>query len=255
MRTLITLLLAALGFAWAAASHAAPVDIGAGVEMFNWQEFDASGSVTLKESGPRLFLHFEADNQVSERWTYGFRSRLYSGSAACSGTLKDGSSCLVDSEYDGLMARVDFTGRFRRSGGDFSDWGLRFGVGGETWRRQYAGAAGYSEDFSVISGRLGVALAPAQGWFGEGGLKYPFAVNEKLTLNDGVSLKPQGAFSLFATVGYNFSQRWSLRGYYDSYRFNASDPEPLTAGGVAVGSVAQARSDNHVAGLAAGFYF
>ena len=29
--------------------------------------------------------------------------------------------------------------------------------------------------------------------------------------------------SLYADAGYRFTRHWSLTGYYDSYRFNASD--------------------------------
>ncbi|HEY0719809.1 MAG TPA: hypothetical protein VGE50_01010 [Gammaproteobacteria bacterium] len=236
--------------------YAAPVQIGGGVEQFDWQEHDGGGNKLLKESGQRLFVGVEAENDVSNRWTYGFRGRVYSGTVDCDGQLKAGSSCASDSDYDGVAITADFTGRFIGSAGDYSDLGLRLGVGGEAWRRHPNDSAiSYTEEYVVTFGKLGLAYIPEQGLFGEAGAKYPFSISEDVKLYDHVTLSPQGAFSLYASVGYNFHQRWVIKGYYDSYRFKASDPKPLYDGGVSVGDVVQPESKMDTFGLNLGFYF
>lgn len=262
MRRLAALL--GLSFALNAAPAAAgPVDIGVGIERFNWQEFDISGAKMVKESGPRLFVSLESENQVSERWIYGFRGRIYAGTVTYDGQLiGSGTPYSTDSDYSGFSGAVDFTGRFPRANGEFSDWGLRFGLGGDSWNRHLQDGvsggtvvAGYTEKYTALVGRLGVAYVPVQGWFGEAGAKYPFKVREEVNLYDGVTLEPQGAISLFGTIGYNFGQRWSIKGYYDSYRFKASNAKDVTSGGVPAGTVYQPRSDMDLLGITAGFFF
>lgn len=249
------LFLIGLSLSFAVPVYASPVDISGGVEQFVWQEYDDAGDKLVKESGQRKFVSVAVDNEVSDRWIYGFRGRIYSGTVDYDGQLMNGTSYSTDTNYDGVLIDVDFTGRFMGSDGQYSDLGLRFGVDGEAWRRRITGAGGYTEEYAVVSGNLGLAYIPGQGLFGEVGAKYPFSINEDVDLYDDVTLKPKGAFSLFATVGYNFNQRWSVKGHYDSYRFKASDTEPLTDGGVLVGNVYQPESSMDLYGISIGFYF
>lgn len=252
--------LTGLSFCVAGPLFAAPVDISGGVEHYVWQEYDSGGSKLLKESGQRLFVAVEAENQVSNRWTYGFRGRIYSGTVDYDGQSLTSTAHSTDSDYDGVAITADFTGRFRGMTEEYSDWGLRFAFGGEAWRRHIRSqgtVSGYTEEYAVAFGKLGLAYIPAQGWQGEVGAKYPFSVEEDVDIYDDVSLSPKGAFSLYGRVGYNFNQRWSVKGYYDSYRFNASDPEPLTNNGVPVGPepIVQPESKMDTFGISAGFYF
>lgn len=235
---------------------AAPVDIGGGIEQFSWQELDDAGGKLLKESGQRLYVSVASEEMVSDRWTYAFRGRLYSGTVKCDGAAVGGVSCSGNNaDYDGISAIIDFTGRLLSADGQYSDWGLRFGIGGETWRHHLQGSNGYSDTYTVGLGRLGIAYTPPQGWFGEAGAKYPLAVSEKVDLYDGVTLNPQGAFSLYATVGYNFNWRWSVKGYYDSYRFKASDSKALYDAGTYVSDISQPESKMDSLGINLGFFF
>ena len=248
-------LLALIGLSCAVPAFAAPVDIGGGMEQFVWQEYATGGSKLLKESGQRLFMSVEAENEVSDRWTYGFFGKIYSGTVNYDGQLMSGTPYSTDSDYNGILADIDFTGRFLASNGEYSDLGLRFGLGGDAWRRHILGTNGYTEEYVVVFGKLGLAYMPQEGWFGDVGAKYPFSVNEDVKLYDHVSLSPQGTFSLYATAGYNFNQRWSVKGYYSGYRFKASDSKPLTNGGVLVSDVYQPRSTMDLYGLTVGIYF
>lgn len=252
MRRLFALMGLSLGLAMPVC--AAPVLIGGGVEQFVWQEYDSGDNKLVKESGRRMFVTVEADNEVSDRWIYGFRGRIYSGEMACDGQIKTGS-CASDTDYDGIALAVNFTGRFIGTDGNYSNLGLRFGISGEAWRRRLAGVGGYSEEYFVASGNLGLAYVPEQGWFGEVGVKYPFSVDEDIDLFDEVSVSPQGAFSPYASVGYNFHQRWAIKGHYDSYRFKTSDTGPLTNNGAFVGNVTQPESSMDQFGITVGFYF
>jgi len=231
-----------------------PVFIGGGVERFVWQEYNVNDSKLVKESGQRMFVSVEADNEVSDRWTYGFRGRIYSGTVNCDGQVKSGT-CSSDTDYDGAAITADFTGRFIGTDGAYTDLALRFGVTGDVWKRQIAAATSYNEEYFVVSGTLGLAYVPEQGWFGDAGVKYPLLADEDVKLYDKVSVSPQGAFSVYANVGYNFNQRWAIKGYYDSYRFKPSDRDTLTNGGVVVGDIAQPESSMDSYGVTVGFYF
>lgn len=234
---------------------AATVDVGGGIEQFSWQEYDAAGAKTLKETGNRKYVGFAAENRVDERWTYGLRGRLYSGDMDCSGSTLSGTICSGTSvDYDGFMGIIDFKGRFLNTVGEVSNLALSFGFGAESWRRHTQGF-GNTQHYDVTFGRLGLAYLPEQGLFGEAGTKYPFTANNKLDLNDGVTLTPQGSFSLYALVGYNFSQFWSIKGYYDSYRFKESDPEIMTSAGTIVGTVTSPESRQDQWGINIGLYF
>src|SRR5438067_1221883 len=61
-----------------------------------------------------------------------------------------------------------------------------------------------------------------------GGIKYPFWTRQDAHLTDigfnaNPHLEPKGTLSLYADVGYRFTRRWSVTGYYDSYRFDESN--------------------------------
>lgn len=231
-----------------AAAAAAPVDISGGIEQFVWQEYDEGGGKLLKESGQRLFIAVEAEKQVSERWIYGFRGRLYSGNVDYDGQTMTGAPHSTSTDYDGIAIAADFSGRFIDAAGGYSAMALRFGVGGEAWRRHILpnnGVIGYTEEYVVAFGKAGLAYLPEQGWSAEAGLKYPFSVDEDVDLYN-VSLSPQGAFSFYARAVYNINQRWSIKGAYDSYRFKRSD---------VVNGVVQPESSMDTFGISVGVYF
>lgn len=83
----------------------------------------------------------------------------------------------------------------------------------------------------------------------------PFYASEYVDLGDGVNLQPKPKPSAFANLQFDFGSgrhnRFGFAFYYDSYRFNKSDPEALTGGGSAV----QPRSYMDVYGIRLSYYF
>jgi hypothetical protein len=109
-------------------------------------------------------------------------------------------------------------------------------VGLDLWERQLTSVQ--KEDYSIVFARLGVDYntRATQGWFASGGVKKPLATAENAHLDDigfdqNPILRPGKDPSLYAQVGYRFNPHWSVLGYYDSYRFSQSSPEPVTSGG------------------------
>jgi hypothetical protein len=112
------------------------------------------------------------------------------------------------------------------------------GLGFDYWNRQLTDVQ--KEEWFVTSARLGVELGNRTrhggGFFAGGGVKYPLYIVEDAHLNDigfdsNPTLHPGRAPSLYAEIGYRFSEQWMLTGYYDSYRFRESPAEHTSVGG------------------------
>lgn len=197
-------------------------------EHFRWAEQTQPG---VTETGPRFGLGLAWSQDKPAGWRFGYRGRLYFGSVDYQGSnLFDPSLALSGTtDYSGIVNEALLT--YPLPGNAF---GTEFvgGLGWDYWNRQLS--PDQREQYWVASLRLGLNFdrRAAQGWFGGGGLKYPFYAREDAHLSEiGFSanplLEPKGQLSFYAEAGYRFSSRWSLSGYYDTYRFRESDPTPL----------------------------
>lgn len=206
-----------------------------GGEYFSWREYQ-DDSRLLEETGLRYFLGLEAEASPAGNWGYGLRSRLYLGRVGYDGQTQSGVSHSTDTDYSGFSAELDLTHRIARSELSPQGWGVRVSVGFDTWLRSLQdndGVYGYDEFYRVGYGRLGALYSGGQGWSAQGGVKLPFYTSEHVGLtrvgyDSDPTLKPQADYSLYASVDYRFNPRWSLGGYYDSYRFKQSDSEQVT---------------------------
>lgn len=216
------------------------------LEHFRWKE-DVSPSVT--ETGPMvgLGLRWRQDHAVG--LGFGFESRVYGGSVDYDGAFLFTDEPLKGTtQYGGWRNEVQGIYRFAGSPGE-----VVLGAGLDYWNRQLT--ADQHEEYNVGYVRLGFNVdrrAPT-GWFGGGGVKYPFFVDENAHFPEigfvpNTHLRPKGQPSLYAEVGYRFSRPWTLAGYYDSYRFDASD-DVLVTNGVTTDAFFQPKSSADSVGL------
>jgi hypothetical protein len=198
------------------------------LEHFRWKE-DVSPRVT--ETGPMLGVGVRWRQERPAGLGFGFESRVYGGSVDYDGSLLfSGTPITGTTEYGGWRNELQAIYRFTGSPAE-----LVLGAGYDYWNRQLT--PDQHEEYNVGYVRFGVQVdqrAP-RGWFGGGGIKYPFFVDENAHFPEigfvpNTHLRPQGQGSVYAELGYRFDPRWSLAGYYESYRFGESDPVLVTDG-------------------------
>lgn len=232
-----------------------------GGEYFSWREYDGDSKL-LEETGLRHFVGLEAESVPAASWVYGLRSRLYLGRVAYDGQTQSGIPHTTDTDYLGWMAELDFTHRFLSSPAAPHAWGITFSFGYDSWLRSLrdkGSVYGYEERYDVGYGRLGAVYSSNQGWLVQGGVRLPFYTSETVGLtrvgydSDPV-LKPKPDYSLYASIVYSLNPRWDLGGYYDSYRFRASDSS-LVSGGGSLYSVHQPQSQQDTIGFYLNYRF
>jgi len=195
----------------------------ADVEHFRWAE---STDPSVTETGPMFGIGGGYRWLRPAGWQFGWRGRLYFGSLDYNGAfLSTNQPATGTSEYAGLANEGQ---AIYRVPGDANGMELVSSLVLDYWNRRLS--AEQREQYWVASVRLGLNFdrRAAQGWFGGGGFKYPFWTRQDAHLTDigfnaNPHLEPKGTLSVYADVGYRFTRRWSLAGYYDSYRFNESD--------------------------------
>lgn len=216
-------------------AYADSMSIGAGVEYFTWKEYESvTGRELLKETGPRYYLALDSTREMGNHWIYGFHGRIYSASVDYDGELQNGTPIQTTTDYSGVSAEMDFTWPLASP-----DWGFRYGLGFDVWRRHLLGNGGYLERYYLAYGRIGASYQGDSGQNMYVGVKLPLAVDERVDLTeygyDVLKLKPQGDFSLFAQVRYPINRHWRVDFHYDSYRFKKSADVELTSGGISTG--------------------
>jgi hypothetical protein len=224
------LLAGALGLLAAAGRPAcAQWSVSAELERFRWAE---SVSPSITETGPRLALGLQWVQDREAPWRLGYGGRLYSGSTDYRGAfLFSGAPARGTTEYLGLTHELQAIHRLPLT--QAADAELVAGIGWDYWERELS--AFQKEEYSVAFLRLGgrFGARSASGWFAGGGLKLPMYARLDANLRSigfdrNPAFRPEGRPSLYADLGYRYAGPWSLIGYYDSYRFGASDPELVT---------------------------
>src|SRR5688500_6479876 len=216
--------------ALAAAAVSVPAHAGWGitadVERFRWAE---STDPRVTETGPMFGIGVRFSQERPAGWQFGWRGRLYLGSVDYDGSLLfTGAPARVTTEYRGLVNEVQAVHRLP---GNPQGLELVSGLIWDYWNRQLS--PDQREEYWIASLRRGLQADRRErtGWFGGGGLKYPFYTREnahftELGFSSNPRLEPKGAMSLYADLGYRFNRNLSLAAYYDSYRFKESDPTP-----------------------------
>ena len=217
----------ALGLAASGAAAAPGWWISGDVERFRWGESTSPG---VTETGPRYGLSWGYLRERPAGWQFGYRGQLRRGTVDYNGAfLFSGEPTTARTQYTGLVNEAQVLYRFAPRALD-----LVGGLGLDYWERKIL--PDQREEYSVVFARLGLNYDPraSQGFFGGGGFKLPLYVREDAHLgeigaNQNPYLEPQGELSVYAELGYRFTPRWSLIGYYDGYRFGASNAVRVTS--------------------------
>ena len=217
-----------------------------GYEDFRWREVTNTGFEVVDEYGPRYYLGLQENNFHGARQglLYGLNAALWGGRVTYDGTTYDSVTMVYTpiqstTDYYGGTASLSLGRRlapFPLIPGLIPDYQL--GVEGQYWKRDLAGgfndlgqfAAGYSEYFGVANLRLSLGLYHALGrirGYLRAGIKYPIYINEYVD-NVDATLTPGALPSLYAdyeirTVRLRNRNGLSLRAFYNSYRFTASN--------------------------------
>lgn len=213
--------------------YATQIELGGGVEWYQWEEFADNGDKLLSETGPRYFVEVKGTNRVEPRWWQDLVCRLYSGTVGYDGETMKGTPITTDTDYSGLRAEIGFSylSERRKSATTDGDWLIRFAVGIDSWRRglqdsSTSGGApvnGYSENY-VVSYASVAGQYLGSGWRGGIGVMAPYYVDEKVSFISGDTLHPTGQLSPFVNVEFFVEKHWSVVLEYDTYRFAKSDP-------------------------------
>ena len=221
---------AILGAALAALAVSAPASAGWSItgdfERFRWAE---STDPRVTETGPMFGIGGRFTLERPAGWQFGWRGRLYVGSVDYDGAFLDtGAPATGTTDYTGLLNEAQAVYRLP---GNRQGLELVSGLILDYWNRQLS--RDQREEYWIASLRLGLQAdrRESTGWFGGGGLKYPFYTREdahltEIGFNSNPRLEPKGEVSLYADFGYRFNRNISLAVYYDSYRFKESDPTP-----------------------------
>ncbi|MDA8364009.1 MAG: hypothetical protein M0Z84_09385 [Gammaproteobacteria bacterium] len=245
------------------------VYVQAGLEQYNWKEFNSSGSTLDRESGPLFVVGAGVDNfrRGTSGPIYQADGRLYWGTLVYDGQTQGGVPLTTHSGYTGL--RGEGLGGYR-----FARWrhgvDLFGGAGWEYWSRSLQNALavngspafGYQEQYSILYSKLGVGFYREFGSWSyriKVGGKYPLYTYEYANLGDGLRLSPGREWSGFARVTVEFGpdtrSHFGLVVSYDSLRFSRSSPALLTVVGAPSGYYVQPESHRDVYSIRGVYYF
>ena len=217
-----------------------------GFEKFVWEEFSPDGSQYLEESGTRNSLSGILGNTfiAKKDFIWQAEAKLYFGTVDYDGQTWDGVPVTSDTRYDGFMLEGEVGYRYENAERRFA-WDVIGRAGFDNWTRDISNSRdvlgrpvrGYTEEYTVLNLRAGTGPYWQSGnWQARfiAGFKVPLDTNEYIgnAFEDDVTLEPEGQASFF----WNFSNYIRLSDkslitvdiFYDSYRFDASDPVWVT---------------------------
>lgn len=220
----------------APATVASEIEVAAGAEYFQWQEFNDSGRKLLEETGPRYFIGVKGTDRLENDWLIDFGWRFYSGTVDYDGeTLPPNvRPVTTETDYNGFRTELGFSNMFDdKSGAPDATWLLRFALGVDYWRRSLQNTTlqdgtiviGYVERYTTAYAKIGASYQSEGMWSLGIGAKAPLYTREEVGLNGGITLNPEGQLSLFADMDIPLNRVLSVAVAYDSYRFAKSDPE------------------------------
>ena len=220
-RPLISILLLVL----VSTAARADVDVSAGIEHFRWTE---DTEPEIEERGPRATLGLAWTQSGASPLRLGYEGIAYGGYVRYRGGLlfEPGATTSATTSYLGTaheaVLRVRVNGAFD----------IKSSFGFDLWLRRLSSTQ--REDFTVVFARLGADVSPApRRWRFTAGLKFPISVDEDahldlLGFDDNPRLEPRGKVTGYGQVAYRFDSPWSVLGYVDGFRFDASQRVTLT---------------------------
>lgn len=201
----------------------AEVTVNAGVDYLYWEE---SSVPQVKETGPlyTLGLGYTQDRDAGVLFAY--RGKLWGGSVNYDGaTLFSGTPVQSNTSYAGASNEVQ--ARWRKAGKDGGNLDGVLGAGLDVWRRSLSSVQ--KEDYAIGYLRLGVESGSDElsRWSVSLGFKYPVWTYEnahfdEIGFDSNPILHPGKEVSPYGSLGYRFTQKLQIVGYYDGFRFGKS---------------------------------
>jgi len=229
---------------------AGETSVSLGLEYLHWDE-DTNPAVT--ETGPLFALGLGYTQDKDSGLLFAYRGRFYIGEVDYDGAgLFTGTPIQGTSRYTGMANEGQLRWRSRMKQNYRADWLLALGL--DVWERKLTSSQ--SEDYQIGYLRLGgeIDVNEGKGWTAGAGVKYPFYTHEDAHLTNigfdsNPTLEPGPDVSLFAHLGYRFTDRVSLVAYYDGFRFKKSEEEAVSHPVSGSGAIFQPASDLTIIGL------
>ena len=203
----------------------AELTLNGGVDYLYWEETSVP---KVRETGPlySLGIGYTQDREAGALFAY--RGKLWGGSVEYEGaTLFGGAPVQSNTSYVG--ASNELQARWRKPGKAGGNLDGVLGAGLDVWRRSLSSVQ--KEDYAIGYLRLGVESGTDElsRWTVALGFKYPIWTYEnahfdEIGFDSNPILHPGKEISPFGSVGYRFTQKLQVVGYYDGFRFGKSAP-------------------------------
>jgi hypothetical protein len=223
------LILALAAALLAPVSAYAELIVNGGVEYFRWTE---NTTPQVKETGPMGFIGLSYLQDKDAGVLFGYRGKIWGGSADYNGAnLITNAPLTSTTNYFGVNNELQ--ARYRKSGTNGGSLDGVFGLGLDLWRRELSSIQ--KEDYSIAYARVGVESKAnyAGQWTAGLGIKYPLWTYEnahfdKIGFDSNPILHPGKEFAPYGSIGYRFTPKFQVVGYYEGLRFDRSDPVETT---------------------------
>ena len=201
----------------------AELTLSGGIDYLYWKETTVPA---VKETGPLFALGAAYTQNRHDGALFAYRGKLWGGTVDYDGaTLFGGTPVKSTTNYSGLSNELQV--RWRKAGktGGYLDGVL--GAGLDVWRRSLSSVQ--KEDYAIGFLRLGVesGTEDSSKWSVSLGFKYPVWTYEnahfdQIGFDSNPILHPGKELSPFGSLGYRFTPKLQLVGYYDGFRFGRS---------------------------------
>ncbi|MHB8483313.1 MAG: hypothetical protein ACYDBV_11370 [Nitrospiria bacterium] len=231
----------------------AELSVGVGPEYFLWREFNPNGSQALEESGFRGVAQLHWQQEKPGGVLFGYEGKLYLGTVTYNGQtlVPPYQPVTTDTAYSGIKNEGVIIFRIPYNNPYTLD--LMTSLGWDHWSRDINPQnSNQLEEYDILFLKLGPLLQYQRTnkklSFGAGG-KFPLYTYENAHINTVCSnlsvtdpqfsncvnknppLHPGQQLSFYANIEYGFNSLWSVKLYYDSYRFSKSSYETETQHG------------------------
>ena len=201
----------------------AGLTLSGGVDYLYWNETTVP---EVEETGPLFGLGVAYTQNRDAGALFAYRGKLWGGTVNYDGgTLFDGTPVKSTTNYTGLSNELQV--RWRKPGKIGGNLDGVLGAGLDVWRRSLSSVQ--KEDYAIGYLRLGVESGTddSSKWSVSLGFKYPIWTYENAHLDQigfdsNPILHPGKEISPFGSLGYRFTPKLQIVGYYDGFRFGRS---------------------------------
>ncbi len=197
--------------------------LNGGAEYLYWKETTVP---EVKETGPLYALGIAYTQNRDAGALFAYRGKLWGGTVDYDGaTLFGGTPVESTTNYSGLSNELQV--RWRKAGKIGGNLDGILGTGLDVWRRSLSSVQ--REDYAIGYLRLGVESGTddSSKWSVSLGLKYPIWTYEdahldRIGFDSNPILRPGKEISPFGSLGYRFTPKLQIVGYYDGFRLGRS---------------------------------